>query len=427
MGINRNYECDSILEWLEYWFSTRKNIIDLFQKSVACICKQLEEKPLGSLATEIDSLRIEMNKKLIKEFRFPYKDRPFDEKAKIPEGFSKIKSDYFQSTRNFFDQLAGFLLRDSNKARLALINLRATKSSLVKMQKYFENIADEQGILMRKHYELCILEEQNLQNLMMACLYYNEHQPSKFFNKYQIKSWYKENFKNAMEKAKQALCGLLSDHFVIFPEKYYYNGILNFYPIIVHDLDMTDGTLLIEFFCHCTPFAELDYDYLVVVCKNDHDKIMPSGLRVSKDFLKRLKIAINTEDTKLAEQLTSPFPEEVTTQILECFEHQYEVFSPIVTGYEEIDRIAELLWAFSKSQEELSDDSDTEYRKYIENNYKTEISSLLRTVESQIPQTDLSEISQLCNDVFNGYTFDDGSFNSFYNKLIVKSLEQIQH
>ena len=425
--IMSNYECDSILEWLEYWFSTRKNIIALFQRSVTCICKQLEEKPLGSLATEIDSLRIEMNKKLIKEFRFPYENRPFDEKAKIPEGFSKIKSDYFQSTRNFFDQLAGFLLRDSNKARLALISLRVAKSSLVKMQKYFGNIADEQGILMQQHYELCILEEQTLQNLTMACLYYDEHQPSKFFNKYQIKSRYKENCKNVMEKAKQALCGLSADHFVIFPEKYYYDGILSFYPIIVHDLDMTDGTLLIEFFCQCIPFAELDYDYLVVLCKNDQDKIIPSGLRISKDFLKRLKFAIDTEDITLVEQLTPPFPEEVTTQTLECFEHQYEIFRPIVTGYEGIDRVAELLWAFSKSQEELSGDSDAEYRNHIESNYKTEILNLLRTVESRISKTDFSEISQLCNDVFNGYAFNDVSFNAFYDKLVVKSLEQIQH
>lgn len=424
--IMSNYECDSILGWLEYWFSNRKNIIALFQKSVACICKQLEGKPLGSLATEIDSLRIEMNKKLIKEFRFPYEDRPFDEKAIIPEGFSKIKSDYFQSTRNFFDQLAGFLLRDSNKTRLALINLRAAKSSLVKMQKYFENIADEQGILMQQHYELCILEEQILQNLTMACLYYDEHQPSKFFNKYQIKSWYKENYENAMEKAKQALCGLSADYLVIFPEKYYYDGILSFYPIIVHDLDMTDGTLLIEFFCQCTPFAELDYDYLVVLCRNEQDKIIPSGLRISKDFLKRLKIAIDTEDITLVEQLTPPFPEEVTTQTLECFEQQYETFSPIVTRYEGIDRVAELLWAFSKSQEELSDDSDAEYRKHIESDYKTEILNLLRTVEFRISKTDFSEISQLCNDVFNGYAFNDVSFNAFYNKLVVKSLEQIQ-
>jgi len=423
--IMSNYECDSILEWIDYWFSIRKNIIVLSQKSVACICKQLEGKPLGSLAPEIDSLRIEMNKKLIKEFRFPYEDRPFDEKAKIPEGVSKIKSDYFQSTSNFFDQLASFLLRDSNKARLALINLRATKSSLVKMQKYFENIADEQGILMQQHHEICMLEEQNLQNLMMACLYYDEHQPSQFFNKYQIKSWYKESYKNAMEKAKQALCGLSAGHCIIFPEKYYYDGILSFYPIIVHNLDMTDGTLLIEFFCQCIPFAELDFDYLVVLCRNKQDKIIPSGLRISKDFLKRLKIAIDTEDITLVEQLTPPFPEEVTKQILECFEYQYETFSPIVTGYEGIDRVAELLWAFSKSQEELSDGSDAEYRRHIESDYKAEILNFLRTVESRISETDFSEIFQLCNDVFSGYAFNDVSFNIFYNKLVVKSLEQI--
>ena len=417
--IMSNYECDSIVEWLEHWFSIRKNIITLFQKSSAFLCKQLEGRPSESLATEMDSLRFEINKKLIKEFRLPYEDRPFDEKVIIPEGLNRIKVDYFQSTCNFFDQFTGFWLRDLNKAPLALTNLRLAKSTLIEMQAYFEAIAADQGILMQQHHELCILEEENLQNLMMTCQYYEENQPSKFFNKHQIKNWYKEDYKDRMKKAKQALESLSSNHFVIFPENFYFDGILRFYPIIVSNLDMTNGRQLIEFFYNCSHFAELDYEYLMVVFKNDHEKILPNGLRIPKNFLKKFKVAIDTEDCELAEELTSPFPEKITTQILECFKHQYEVLSPVITGYEGIDRVAELLWAFSKSREELSDGSDIRYLKHIENNYKIETLSLLKTFESQISDTDFSEISQLCNDVFNGYVFNDVSFNELYNRFAV--------
>lgn len=425
--IMSNYECDSIMEWLEYWFSVRKNIVTLFEKSVACICKLLEGKPLGSLATEIDNLRIEVNKKLVRQFRYPNEERPFEEKANIPEGFSKIKNDYFGSSRNFWDSLADFLRRDADKTRMALINLRTAQSSLKEMQEFFGSISYEQGIFQQQHSELCMLEEQKLQNLIIACLYFREHQPSKYFTKYQIKSWYNENYKETMEKAKQALYGLSVENLVIFPEKYYYDGILSFYPIIVHNLDMTDGGLLIQFLYHCTPFAELDYDYLVVVCRNDQGKVLPSGLRISKDFLKKLKIAIDSEDATLAGQLTPPFPEEITSQIFECFEHQYEILTAAITGYEGVDRIAELLWAFSKSREELADSCDTQYRRLTECNLKTEILNLLKSVELRIPKNDFIELSQLCNDVFNGQEFNDVSFNSFYDWLIVQSQKQMTH
>lgn len=124
-----------------------------------------------------------------------------------------------------------------------------------------------------------------------------------------------------METARQARLGVSADHLVIFLEKTYFDEILSFYPIIVSNLDVTNGELLMTFLCNCKPFAELDYDYLVVVYKNDQDKVLPNGLKIAKDFLKKLKITIDTEDITLLEQLTPTFPEEVTTRILECFEH----------------------------------------------------------------------------------------------------------
>jgi hypothetical protein len=188
---------------------------------------------------------------------------------------------------------------------------------------------------------------------------------------------------------------------------------------------MTDSVQLMEFLYSCIPFAELDYDYLVVVCRNEKGKVMPSGLRFSNDFFVKLKTTVDTED--VAGQLSPPFPEEVTAKILNCFEDKYEIFSPVVTGYEGIDRIAELLWAFSKSHKELSDDSNTEYRNHIESYYKTEIENYLKLIENRISQTEFNEISQLCSKVFIKYDFDDTSFNIFFSNLIIKSQELMKH
>ena len=423
--IMSNYECASVSEWLEYWFSIRKDLTTLFLKSVKCIYKQLEGKPLGILATEIDTLRNDVNKKLIREFRYPYEERPFDTKAKIPEGFSDVKSKYFGSMRSFLDQFVGFLLRDVDKMRLASINLRAAQSSLEKMHIFFENITKEQESFQKQHFELCAIEENNLQSLMIACLYYNEHQPSKFFNKYQITSWYEDYCKSLIEKAKQTLSGLPPEYHVSFPERDYRVGILSFYPIIVDNLDMTDSTLLMEFFLNCSPFAELDYNYLVVGWRNRCGKILSNGLQIPQELLKKLRIAIETEDITTVEQLSPPFPEEITSQFTQCFKEQYEILTPAVTGYEGIDRIAELLWAFSKSQKELLNDSNTEYRKRIGISYQTEIQDILSTARPRIPQADFSELLQLCNDVFAGYEFNDVSLNAFYEKLVIRSQYQV--
>ncbi len=422
--IMSNYECDSIFEWLEYWLSIRKNIVILLEKSIDCICKLLEGKVLGNLAKDFDTLKLEINKKLIMETRYPNQDRPFDEKVNIPEGFSKVQSDYFGGIQNFIKQFVGFLQQDSKLTRLALINLRMAQVSIEKMHNFFANIINEQGVLQHEHSKLCMDEKESLHNLIVACQYFKEHQPNEYFNKYQMKNWYNINYKQKMEDSVVALSDLIEEYSITCPNHYYYEGILKFYPIIVSNLDMTDSALLIKFLYYCTPIVELEYDYIIVVLMNANGLVMPNGLRIPIQFLNNLKTAIDTENVALIEELSPPFPKEITQQVLDCFGHKYELFKLTITGYEGIDRIFELLWAFSKSQSELSDERDSEYRKLTESNLKTEILNLLKSYKSQITHGDFCELSQLCTNVFNGYEFDDTKYNSYCDKLLANSAEQ---
>ena len=414
--IMSNYECDTIAEWLEYWFSVRRNIITLFEKSSACICKLLEGKQIGDLATDINNLRTEIVKNLISEFKYPNEDRPFEEKAKLPEGFSKIKSDYFQGIQNFSNQLAGFLLRDADKTRLAVVNLKIAQSAIDKMQAFFADVSNEQGLLQKQHAELCVLEEQRLEYLVMVCLYFQEHQPSRYFSKYQIKAWYNANYTETIRKAQVALSALSEEHFVVFPKKYYHEGVLSYYPIIVHNLEVTAGDILMKFLYDCIPFAETIFDFLVVLCRNSEGKIMLTGLRASRTFFADIRRVIETDDEALAEELTFPFPIDVTAQLLECFECEYEVFTPIATGYEGIDRVGELLWAYSMTRELLTDECD-EYRDYSRDNLKSEILSVLASFKQKISPNDYEKLRSLCEKVLNGQVFDDASFNEFCEKL----------
>ena len=389
-----NYECDSIYEWLEHWFHIRTNIVNLSNKIVMCIHKLLEQKQLGKLADEIDELREELNKKLIREYRYPYEDRPFDEKANLPEGLSKIKSDFFQSIQNFYNQVGGFLSRDNEKSRLALINLRQALSSLKKMQTYFNEICIEQTILMEKYQELCKNEDEAYQRLMSSCQYFNEHKPSKYFNKYQISICYEKNYKEKLVKTSDALYDLSVAYSIKFPKHYFFDGILSHYPIIVNNFDMTDGDKIMHLLFLCTPFAELEYDYLILLCCNKPNILIPNGFKIPKRFFETLKQCVENDDESLINKLSPPFPVEVTSQMVNCFTNEYEVEKLAVTGYENVDRIGELLWALSKSRQVLIDNQDAKYFNIIEKKYRDEILKLLGDISGKITDEHFAEISK---------------------------------
>lgn len=416
-----NYECDTIAEWLEHWFSVRRNIVTLLEKYASCICKVLEGRHLGDLATDADNLRTKIVKNLISEFKYPNEDRPFEENAKPPEGFGKIKGNYFQSIQNFSNRFSGFLIRDVDKARLAIVNLKTAQSTLSKMQVFFDDVSDEQKLLQRQHAELCVLEGQRLEYLLMACLYFQEHQPSKYFSKYQIRAWYNANYTEAIKEAQSALNTLSEKNCVIFPEKYYRDKVLSYYPIIVHNVDVIVSEVLMRFLYDCIPFTETIFDYLVVLRRNSRGDILPTGLMMSKNSLTDLKQAIDANDEVLAEKVTPPFPIDITTQILECFEGKYETLTPITTGYEGIDKVGELLWAYSKTLEFLTDKCDAEYRESSRDNLKSEILSVLASFKQKISSNDYEELCSICKEVLNGQVFDDASLNEFCEKIILEN------
>lgn len=416
--IMSNYECDTIAEWLEYWFSARKDVIMFFEKSSNCLYKLLQGKSLRSLVTDIDNIRTGIEKKMISEFEFPHENRPFEEKARLPEGFIKIKSDYFQSAQNFFNQFVSVILRDPEKVRLAVeVDLGTAQNALDDMQTFFAKITNEQGFLQKQHAELCELERQQLQYLIMACLYYKENQPSEGFNRYQIKSWYNENYSNTIKVVQSALSKLAEENFVIFPKKYYRNQALSYYPIIINNLDVTSSEGLMRVLYNCTPFTETTFDYLVVLCRNIQGNILPTGLLMSKNFFIDLKQVIDTNDELLAEKMTPPFPICTTIQMLECFEGKYEILTPITTGCEVIDKVGELLWAYSKTLEFLTDECDVEYLESSRDNLKSEILGVLTSYKQKISSNGYEELHALCEEVFNGKAFGDTELDAFCQNI----------
>ena len=423
--IMSNYEFDTATEWLNYWFDVREHICLLADKCCACIYKLLGGKPLGSLAGEVDQLREEFALITTGEKRYPKEDRPFEEKATVPERLGKIKSKYFQSIQNFMNQFAGFLIKNEQKQRLAMVNLTIAKSALVTMQNYFAEIAIDFSFQERQ-LTLCVMETQNIERLIMCCSYYQTHSPNKYFNKYQISNWYDGHCRDERKIVEDGLSELESKYSIHFPDQIYTIDMLSYYPIIVGNFDMASESNLTEWLLGCIAFADAPFDYLVILSANESEEIDSTALQFPRRMLVDVKKAIESENHSLLDKLVPPYPVNVTAQMLDCFSEKYDLPEKKVTDVDElpIGYIAEELWIYSKSVELLTEPEDACYLAAQTQDIQLNITEMLCLLKNKLPVKDVDWLIEICDNVFSGEKFDDIMFNNVIEHFIQKKIEQ---
>ena len=423
--IMSNYEFDTATEWLNYWFDVREHICLLADKCCACIYKLLGGKPLGSLAGEVDQLREEFALITTGEKRYPKEDRPFEEKATVPERLGKIKSKYFQSIQNFTNQFAGFLIKDEQKQRLAMVNLTIAQSALVTMQNYFAEIAIDFSFQERQ-LTLCVMETQNIERLIMCCSYYQTHSPNKYFNKYQIRNWYDGHCRDERKIVEDGLSELESKYSIHFPDQIYTIDMLSYYPIIVGNFDMASESNLTEWLLGCIAFADAPFDYLVILSANESEEIDSTALQFPRRMFVDVKKAIESENHSLLDKLVPPYPVNVTAQMLDCFSEKYDLPEKKVTDIDElpIGYIAEELWIYSKSVELLTEPEDTCYLAAQTQDIQLNITEMLCLLKNKLPFKDVDWLIEICDNVFSGEKFDDIMFNNVIEHFMQKKIEQ---
>lgn len=417
--IMSNYEFDTITEWLDYWFDLRELICLFADKCCTLIFKLLSGNARNILLNEVDELRKALSIKSNEERHFPKESRPFEEKPKIPEGLAKIKSDYFQSVQNFNNQFAGFISRDPEKQRLAIINLTASKSELAEMQNYFTKVSIEFGSQDRNS-KLCNNEKQCFEQLMMYCAYYKEHSTNKFLNKYQIKEWYETVRQNEMEATESSLCLLQNKFSTHFPKESYTIKLLRYYPIIIESVNLLSESTIHDILLSCVPFAKTNFDYLVILFANESREIIANALQMPNRDLKMLIQTSKTEDCTLSTNAFLPYPVNVTQQMLDCFVEEYSLPIKGNDNSTPIGDIAEELWVYSKSRELLCDPEDANYLAKELKTVRSNIEKMLASLENTIPSEDINQLSGICRGVFDGDVFNDESFNNLVEHYIEK-------
>lgn len=382
-------------------------------------------KTLGGLAGEVDKLREDFALITTGEKRYPKEDRPFEEKATVPERLGKIKNKYFQSIQNFMNQFAGFLAKEEQKQRLAMVNLITAQSSLVTMQNYFAEIAIDFGFQERQMV-LCVMETQNIERLIMCCRYYQAHSPNKYFDKYQIRNWYDGYCRDERKIAEEGFLALKSKYLIHFPDKIYTIDMLRYYPIIVDNFDMASESNLTEWLLGCIAFSDAPFDYLVILSANEFEEINSAALQFPRQMLVDVKKAIESENYSSLDKLLHPYPVDVTAQMLDCFSEKYDLPEKKVTDVDEfpIGDIAEELWIYSKSVELLTEPEDACYLADQTQDIQPNIAEMLRLLKNKLPFKDVDWLIEICDNVFSGEKFDDIMFNNVIEHFIQKKIEQ---
>ena len=414
-----NYEFDTIVEWIAHWLDIRDKICVLADCCCSCVQKLLSNKSLGNMSQEFKKHFVQLNQMTVCERRYPKEDRPFEEKPTLPEGLSKIKRDYFQSMNNFFQQFAGFLKRTDKEQRLALLNLKAARHAVEQMQLYFSDIACETEFYIR-HTELCIVEIQSLDLLLMNCSYYQAHHPNKYFNKYQVKVWYEESLNNEMSIVKNGISQLQLGNTIYFPEKIYTIGILSHYPLIIENLDITSEKELAMLFIGCIPFLDSSFSYVVLMFTDENKRVNPTALKIPRRMIEKIKTNIESDNEIQSDNLSLPYPTDVTEQMLECFHDGFTLQSKHKLQFDlsPISEIAEELWIYSKLIKILVEPEDSDYLRTSLESIQKNIFKRLRLLADCLPPDDIQQLSTLCESVFAGTSFDDNSFNVLVESLV---------
>ena len=410
--IESNYEFDTVYAWIDHWLNVRKCACDLVAASSVCLHKLLGKRKLGEAGNLFDSIHNRYNKMMVAHLSYPREHRPFEKEPEIPTLFNKAKRDYFDGIQKFADQLISFIKKEDQGKRLAIYNLKAALAALPNVQKFFDDLTLDSEHH-SKHVELCTLEEKVIFEAYMCCEYYLSHEPEPNYNKYQVKAWFSSSRKAEIDQVNTTMTDLTSTYDAVLPKSSYRDNTFLCYPIMVKNYDPANEEMTNAFLITSISFAESPYDYLLLLLTNDIGEVLPNAIKFPKKVFQYLYNAINLGVEEAIDPLASPYPIEVNTQMLECFDGEYmiqqQASENIWLG--RIADIGEELWMYSQNRECLIDEEDKPYLSGNLNEIKNRIDVMIKGLKQDASPDILSAVKELCLAVYEGDSFNDEKYN----------------
>lgn len=360
---------------------------------------------------------LEKEEMLCSTLSYPKEYRPFEEVVEAPKKFLEVKQAYFNSMQNFLRQVAGLIQRDENDVRLALYNLKQAKAGLPKMHKFFDGMELDEEIA-SKHTNLCRQESQKILEIYMCCQYFLQHDASPTFDKYQIRNWYRDVCTKEIEDVNVALDAMQQEYDAVFPDQAYEEAVFKHYPIILRSFDMTREEVIQDFMLRTIAFAETSFDYMLVLQCDENGDILQHAIKFPKRFFKAIEEALVSGEEITDTSLLTPYPIDVTENMLECFSGDWKIKRQTDNPYVHyLGDIAEELWVYSKLRELLCKEEDREYCRCELKKVAEKIAIMKKEIHLHLDEEVANQIDEMCNHVYEGNCFDNIRLNEFVQNL----------
>lgn len=423
--ISSNYEALTVIDWLNWWFEMRRYIVALWKYNVSLLDKYLNENKLSnSFLGEIDTLRNRIIMLLKLEYSYPRQHRPFKKKKGIPEDMSYIRNRYFSSVENYVKQMIGLFQKEEKEYRLAIINLRQARNRLKEMQSFFERVAKRAGYYIEVYPKLEADEKLWLDKLLAYNLYHLEHENVRLLLPQQLRKWMISKNVQLIANIRQAVenYGLSTVNFQ-YPCSCIEDGILFTLPLITEKVDLTNETIVTGLIVSLIPIVKFDVDYVIVMMKNPNEKtISTQAVRISKDYLSKLKKVLDEDDESYLENTTPPLP-------LEVEEHHINVFPQELIieknkpdkSIENYDLFFAKLWEYAQLSKYLNQPHEQEYLAQLQDITHKEIDNLFVSLSTDKKELHKKTITRMKKVLTENYYYGNKEFNDDCNEIITVS------
>ena len=307
--------------------------------------------------------------------------------------------------------------RDENDVRLALYNLKQAKAGLPKMHKFFDGMELDEEIA-SKHTNLCRQESQKILEIYMCCQYFLQHDASPTFDKYQIRNWYRDVCTKEIEDVNVALDAMQQEYDAVFSDQAYEEAVFKHYPIILRSFDMIREEVIQDFMLRTIAFSETSFDYMLVLQCDENGDILQHAIKFPKRFFKAIEEALVSGEEITDTSLLTPYPIDVTENMLECFSGDWKIKRQTDNPYVHyLGDIAEELWVYSKLRELLGTEEDREYCRCELKKVAEKIAIIKKEIHLHLDEEVANQIDEMCNHVYEGNCFDNIRLNEFVQNL----------
>lgn len=236
--------------------------------------------------------------------------------------------------------------------------------------------------------------------------------------KYGIRNWYRDVCTKEIEDVNVALDAMQQEYDAVFPDQAYEEAVFKHYPIILRSFDMTSEEVMQDFVLRTIAFAETSFDYMLVLQCDENGAILQHAIKFPKRFFKAIQEALVSGEEITDTSLLTPYPIDVTENMLECFSGDWKIKRQTDNPYVHyLGDIAEELWVYSKLRELLCTEEDREYCICELKKVAEKIAIMKKEIHLHLDEEVADQIDEMCNHVYEGNCFDNIRLNEFVQNL----------